>query len=196
MAKDNFLTTAPTSEQLRKELERERNKSKGGLFKGIIIAFIAVDAIIVILTTMFFPIMNIHGDSMYPNLENGNLVIAYKTDELARGDVCAFYSGDSVLCKRIIAYGGEVVDINENGVVYINNIPFNEPYLINADLGNTDIEFPYSVPYHTYFVMGDNRNNSSDSRDPVVGNIKREDIIGRAFLRIWPLQKFGILKHQ
>lgn len=192
MAKDNFLSNAPTSEQLKKELEREKSKSKGGrFFKILVIALIVIDAIIVILTTMFFPIMSIHGNSMHPNLEDGNLVIAYKTDDLKRGDVCAFYSGNSILCKRIIAYGGEIVDIDEHGYVYINDIPLSEAYLIDADLGNTDIEFPYLVPQGTYFVMGDNRPVSIDSRDTKIGCISEDQMVGKIIFRFWPFKEIG-----
>lgn len=195
MARDKFLSTAPTSEQLRKELEREKNKLKGnGFFIGLIIALIVIDTTIIILTTMFFPIMSIDGNSMSPNLEDGNLVIAVKTDDLERGDVCVFHSGNSVLCKRIIAYGGEVVDIDANGVVYIDNVPLDEPYISKAALGNTNIEFPYTVPEHAYFVMGDNRPVSVDSRDTQVGCVFEDQMIGKIVFRFWPLNEIGVIK--
>lgn len=194
MAKNDFLSAAPTSEQLKRELEREKSKSNGSFFKNLIIALIVIDAIIVVLSTMFFPIMSINGNSMSPNLENGNLVLAVKTDELERGDVCAFYSGSSVLCKRIIAYGGEVVDIDENGVVYINNLPLSEPYLLDADFGNADIKFPYVVPHNTYFVMGDNRSVSVDSRDTKIGCVSEGQMIGKIVFRFWPFNEIGIIE--
>lgn len=193
MEKDDFLNTAPTSDQLKKELEREKSRSNSGFIKNLIVTLIVIDAIVAILITMFFPIMSINGSSMNPTLEDKNLVLAIKTDELERGDVCAFYSGKSVLCKRIIAYGGEVVDIDENGVVYIDNVPLDEPYLTAADFGNADIEFPYTVPQHTYFVMGDNRSISIDSRNSEIGCVSEGQVIGKLIFRFWPFNKIGTI---
>ena len=195
MEKDNISKTAVTSEQLKKELERAKNKPKGGSFlSGLLIALIAVAATVSILTTMFFPIMRIKGDSMFPNVENGSLVVAYKRGELNRGDVCAFYSGNSILCKRIIAFGGEVIDIDENGVVYIDNIPLDEPYITAADFGHADIQFPYLVPQHTYFVMGDNRSVSIDSRNSEIGCVSESQIIGKLVFRFWPFDQIGAIE--
>lgn len=195
MEKDNISSSPVTSEQLKKELERAKNKPKaGGFFSGFIIAVIVVAAIVSILTTLFFPVMSIKGDSMYPNLEDGSLTVALKTDEFNRGDVCAFYSGTHILCKRIIAFGGEVVDIDEYGVVYIDNVPLDEPYLTAADFGNADIEFPFTVPQHTYFVMGDNRSISIDSRNSEIGCVSEGQIIGKLIFRFWPFDKIGAIE--
>lgn len=195
MANDNYSRTAPTSEQLRNELERVKAKPKGsGFFTGFIIVLLIVAAVFSISTTLFFPIMRIKGNSMVPNVENGDLVVAYKTEELSRGDVCAFYSGTSILCKRIIAFGGEVVDIDENGRVYIDNVPLDEPYISAADFGSADIKFPYLVPEHTYFVMGDNRSISIDSRNTEIGCVSEGQMIGRLVFRFWPFDKIGTIE--
>lgn len=91
---------------------------------------------------------------------------------------------------------GERIRIDEQGNIYINDKILEESYgkevIMYAGRASETIE----LGENEYFVMGDNRNNSSDSREPSVGNIQREDIIGRAWLRIWPFEKFGILKHQ
>lgn len=195
MAKDKILVTALTSEQLKKELERSKKKPKAGkFFIWLIFSIVIITAIISILTTLFFPIMSIHGGSMLPTLEEGNLVVAIKTNELERGDVCAFYSGDSVLCKRVIAFGGETVDIDENGIVFIDGVPLSEPQISAASLGNADIEFPYSVPDNTYFVMGDNRATSIDSRNEAIGCIQKDQMIGRLVFRFWPFDKLGAVE--
>lgn len=195
MEKDNFSGAAFTSEQLKKELERSKNKPKGGgFFTGLFITVIVVAAIVSILTTLFFPIMSVRGDSMYPNIEDGNIAVAYKTDEFSRGDVCAFYSGTHILCKRIIAFGGEVVNIDENGTVYINNDPLDEPYITAADFGNADIQFPFTVPEHTYFVMGDNRSISIDSRNSEIGCVSEGQVIGKLIFRFWPFDKIGAIE--
>lgn len=195
MEKDKLSKAAVTSEQLKKELERAKSKPKGGgILADLIITVIVIGAIVSILTTLFFPIMSIRGDSMLPNLEDGNLAVALKTDEFSRGDVCAFYSGTHILCKRIIAFGGEVVDIDENGTVYIDNIPLNEPYLTAADFGNADISFPYLVPEHTYFVMGDNRSISIDSRNSEIGCVSEGQVIGKLIFRFWPFDQIGAIE--
>lgn len=193
MEKNDFSSITITSEQLKKELEREKSKPKGSFFMGIIITLIIFASIISILNTLFFPLMRIKGDSMFPNLENGNFVVALKTDEFKRGDVCVFYSGQNILCKRIIAFGGEVVDIDSDGVVYINSIPLNEPYLTATDLGNANIKFPYLVPDHMYFVMGDNRSVSLDSRNTEIGCVSEGQVIGKIIFRFWPVNKIGVV---
>lgn len=192
MEKNNYSGAELTSEQLKKELERSKSKPKaGGFLKGAIVVLIVITAFISVLTTLYFPIMSIHGGSMTPNLEDGNLVVAIKTEEFERGDICAFYSGSSVLCKRIIAFGGETIDMDENGIVYINGLPLTEDYIIAADIGNVDIVFPYTVPEHTYFVMGDNRSTSIDSRSTKIGCVSESQMIGKLVYRFWPFDKIG-----
>lgn len=195
MEKNNLSGVTVTSEQLKKELERAKGKSKsGGIFMGIILTVIFIAALFSILTTLFFPIMSVNGNSMSPNIEDGTLAVAVKTDKLERGDICVFYSGNSVLCKRVIAFGGEVVYIDGNGMVYIDNVPLDEPYLTAADFGNTDIEFPYVVPDYTYFVMGDNRAVSIDSRNSEIGCVSEGQIIGKLIFRFWPFDEMGVIE--
>ena len=105
---------------------------------------------------------------------------------------------DSIYIKRIIGLPGETVQIMEDGSIYINGEKLEESYgreVIQPETIGRAAE-PIVLGEDEYFVMGDNRNNSSDSRTDIVGNIKREDIIGKAWLRIWPLSDFGVLKHQ
>lgn len=143
------------------------------------------------------------GESMETTLSNDdNLIvdkITYRFREPLRYDIIVFpfqYEEDTFYIKRIIGLPGETVRIDGDGNIYINEELLEESYgkeiIKNPGIAYNSIE----LEDDEYFVMGDNRNNSSDSRDPVVGNIKRENIIGRAWVRIWPLDKFGILKHQ
>ena len=143
------------------------------------------------------------GSSMETTLsDNDNLIvdkITYRFSDPKRFDIVVFpyqYAKDTFYIKRIIGLPGETVYIDENGVIYIDGEMLQENYgkeiILSAGLANE----PITLGDDEYFVMGDNRNNSSDSRDPEVGNISRDDIIGRAWIRIWPLDKFGILKHQ
>ena len=139
---------------------------------------------------------------MNPTLhENENLItdkITYRFKEPKRFDIIVFPYKDNtskLLIKRIIGMPGETVQI-KNGRVYINDHELNENYgnAIMNDGGVADNAI--ILGEDEYFVLGDNRNNSQDSRFASVGNVHRSDIIGRAWLRIWPLDKVDLLKHQ
>lgn len=143
------------------------------------------------------------GSSMETTLsDSDNLIvdkISYRFRDPKRFDIVVFpfqYADDTYYIKRIIGLPGETVYIDEEGTIYINEEALEENYgkEVIQDAGRA--YEPVTLGEDEYFVMGDNRNNSSDSRDPVVGNISRSNIIGRAWIRIWPLNKFGILKHQ
>ena len=195
MNSDQSFSMSPSSQDLKKELERSKRKRKGGgaFVKNSILVILAIAAIISILTTMFFPIMSIHGNSMAPTVKDGSITVAHKQETLERGDVCAFYSGNSILCKRVIAFGGEVVSIDDDGVIYIDGVELDEPYLTERDFGNTNITFPYTVPEHTYFVMGDNRSTSIDSRNTKIGCISEGQIIGKLIFCFWPFDELGTI---
>ena len=145
----------------------------------------------------------VSGSSMETTLsDEDNLIvdkISYRFSEPKRFDIIVFpleYEEDTYYIKRIIGMPGERVQIDGEGNIYIDGEVLEESY------GREIMESPgraweeITLAEDEYFVLGDNRNHSSDSRDPSVGNIKRKDIIGRAFLRIWPFEKFGILRHQ
>lgn len=147
----------------------------------------------------------VEGSSMEPMLSNGdNLIvdkISYRFRDPQRYDIIVFpfkYQENTYYIKRIIGLPGETVQIDGQGNIYINGEVLPENYgreIIHADTVGIAIN-PIVLGEDEYFVMGDNRNNSTDSRTEIVGNIKREDIIGRAWVRIWPLDKIGVLKHQ
>ena len=145
------------------------------------------------------------GASMENTLHNGdNLIVdklSYRFHDPERFDIIVFpfqYQANTYYIKRIIGLPGETVQIMEDGSIYINGEKLEESYgreVIQPETIGRAAE-PIVLGEDEYFVMGDNRNNSSDSRTDIVGNIKREDIIGKAWLRIWPLSDFGVLKHQ
>lgn len=147
----------------------------------------------------------VDGASMETTLSDGdNLIvdkITYRFRNPQRFDIIVFpfqYQENTFYIKRIIGMPGEVVQIDEQGYIYINGEVLNESYgkeIIKPENVGIASE-PITLGEDEYFVMGDNRNNSADSRTEVVGNIHRSDIVGRAWLRIWPFSKFGILKHQ
>ena len=147
----------------------------------------------------------VDGSSMEPMLSNGdNLIvdkITYRFRDPLRYDIIVFpfkYQENTYYIKRIFGLPGETVQIDEQGNIYIDGEVLPENYgreIIRPDTVGIATN-PIVLGEDEYFVMGDNRNNSTDSRTEIVGNIKREDIIGRAWVRIWPLNKIGILKHQ
>ncbi len=147
----------------------------------------------------------VDGSSMEPTLTNGdNLIVdklSYRFRDPERFDIIVFpykHKPKTYYIKRIIGLPGETVQIDEQGNIYINGEILSESYgreIIRPENVGLAAE-PIVLGEDEYFVMGDNRNNSTDSRFAQVGNIKREDIIGRAWVRIWPFSSFGILKHQ
>lgn len=145
----------------------------------------------------------VSGSSMETTLSDGdNLLvdkITYRFSEPKRFDIIVFpfqYDTDTYYIKRIIGMPGETVQIDYDGNIYINGSLLKESYGREVIQNPGRAAEPITLGKDEYFVMGDNRNNSSDSRDPLVGNIHRKDIIGRAWVRIWPFSKFGVLKHQ
>ena len=140
------------------------------------------------------PVLQIYGGSMSPCLEEGNIVMSVKTSNLKQGDVIAFYYNNKILIKRVIAGPGEWVDIDEDGNVYVNQEKLDEPYVKDPSLGDCNIELPYQVPDERYFVMGDHRSVSVDSRNSSVGCVTKDQIVGKIVFRIWPLNELGRLK--
>ena len=147
----------------------------------------------------------VNGASMEPTLsDEDNLIvdkITYRFHDPERFDIIVFpykFKEKTYFIKRIIGLPGETVQIDAEGNIYIDGEILNESYgreVIQTDHIGLAGE-PITLGEDEYFVLGDNRNNSTDSRVAQVGNIKRDDIIGRAWLRVWPFDKFGILKHQ
>ena len=145
----------------------------------------------------------VSGSSMETTLSDGdNLLvdkITYRFSDPKRFDIIVFpfqYDTDTYYIKRIIGMPGETVQIDYDGNIYIDGESLEESYGREVIQNPGRAAEPITLGEDEYFVMGDNRNNSSDSRDPSVGNIHRKDIIGRAWVRIWPFSKFGVLKHQ
>ena len=124
---------------------------------------------------------------MAPNLNDGEIVVSVRTGKPEQGDLIAFYYNNKVLVKRVIATPGQWVELDEDGNVYVNGEALEEPYLKEKDMGDCDIEMPYQVPDGRWFVMGDARATSVDSRNKAIGCVSEEQIVGRLVFRIWPL---------
>ena len=180
------------------EIQRERKHIRRKDYyrqslRGTISVLVVVAAIAVLVATLFLPILQISGDSMSPTLEHDEIVILVKTKEFNRGDLIGFYYQGKILLKRVIALPDDEVAIDAEGNVYVNAEVLEEPYVTNKGLGDCDLEFPYKVPGTGYFVLGDQRSNSVDSRNSVIGAISQDDIIGKVFIRVWPFSRFGFV---
>lgn len=185
----------PSTAQLETELGRVTyGRRYRMVLKSTIYTLITVAAIAILVATLWLPVLQIYGSSMTPTLQDGDIVVSVKTSELAQGDVIAFYYNNKILVKRVIAGSGDWVDIDENGTVYINQVPLEEPYLTEKAYGDTDIELPYQVPDGRIFVMGDHRSTSVDSRNTAVGCVAQEQIVGRIIFRVWPLNRLGSME--
>lgn len=184
----------PTVAQLEAELERERYRRRyDRALRGTIYTLITVAAAAVLVATLFLPVLRIYGTSMSPTLADGDVVAALRSSTYERGDVIAFYYNNKILVKRVIGLPGEWIDIDADGNVSVDGVPLDEPYLAERALGQCDIELPYQVPEDRYFVLGDHRSTSADSRSSVVGCVAEEQIVGELVFRVWPLDQLGTL---
>lgn len=188
-------TDLPTLEQIRRERSRLQYRSRyGRALRSTLQALAVAAALAVLVATLWLPVLRIYGSSMWPTLMDGQIVLCVKTRSFAPGDVTAFYHGNKLLIKRYVAGPSDWVDIDDSGNVTVNSEPLEEPYLAEKAFGQTNISLPYQVPEGRYFVMGDNRDASVDSRNTAVGPIAMDQVVGKVFFRIWPLREFGVVK--
>lgn len=179
-------------ELIETELARVRNIRRYlKIMRGTLCTLAVVAAITVLIATLWMPVLQIYGSSMTPTLEEGQMVVALKGSDFELGDKVAFYYNNKILVKRVIAGPGAWVDIDDRGIVYVDGQAIEEPYLTERALGDTNIELPYQVPDERYFVMGDHRSTSVDSRNTAVGCVSDEQIVGKIAFRIWPLPELG-----
>lgn len=180
----------PTLDQIKKELvRRDRMSRYTNALKITLVALVFVISISVLLAVLWIPVLRVTGTSMTPHLEEGDIVIIRKTSNFKTGNIIAFYYNNKILLKRVIAGAGDVVDMDKDGNVYVNNSKIDEPYAVDKGKGKCDIEFPYQVPEDSWFVLGDHRSTSIDSRSDEIGCIKQEDVMGKLFFRIYPFKK-------
>ena len=190
--KEKASPVLPTVQQLEAELKREKYRGRyWKMLRGTVAVLVVVAATAVLISNLLLPILRIYGSSMTPTLVNGDLVAAVRNGTYQRGDIIAFYYNNKILVKRVIGMPGEWVDMDESGNVTIDGEPLEEPYLTEKALGECDIELPYQVPEGRYFVMGDHRSVSSDSRSSQVGCVSEEQIVGKLLFRLWPLDEIG-----
>lgn len=152
-----------------------------------IIAFIAF-VIVAFLVGNDIRIFRIIGHSMNPTLYEKNIVITKPQKEYKRGDIIAFKKDGGPTIKRIIGLPGDTIFIDENGIVSVNDKVLEEPYVVFHQMMPPDLEFPITLKEDEYFVLGDNRQNSRDSRERSFGNIHEDEIIGKVVKSIIPFK--------
>ena len=167
------------------------NKTFWETIRSTVFMLVVVAAFAVLIAVLFLPILRIYGNSMKGTLDSGDIVVSVKSTDFESSDVVAFYYNNNILVKRVIAEAGDWVDMDEEGNVYVNKKKLAEPYLTEKAYGQTDITFPYQVPENRIFVMGDNRQESIDSRNHAIGTVADEQIVGKLIFKIWPLPELG-----
>ncbi len=182
----------PTTAQIERERNRLRYKRRySRTLKSTVAILVVVAAAAILVATLWMPVLRIYGASMTPTLEDGQIVVSVKSSSFEPGDIVAFYHGNKLLIKRFIAGSADWVDIDADGNVSVNGTVLDEPYISEKAYGEINITLPYQVPDNRYFLMGDNRDVSVDSRNTAVGYVSDEQIVGKVIFRIWPLSQFG-----
>lgn len=193
--KQYTLPVFPTEAQVTQEISREKyNQKFKRVLKSTLASLIVVAAIAVLIATLALPVLQIQGSSMEPTLNDEEIVLLLKTSKLKRGQLCCFSYQNKLLIKRIIGIPGDSISIHDDGTVYVNGEALDEPYVIEKSLGECDVTFPVNVTDNHYFILGDHRSTSIDSRNSVVGLVSSEQVVGKIFFRIWPFDMIGTVK--
>ncbi len=185
----------PTLNELKEEinyLKEKKRKSKNILNFLIIITFII--SLIIIINVYFIPIYEIKGTSMEPTITRNDVVAVFKSKRIERNDIIAFDYNGKILIKRVIGISGDVININEDGKVFVNDKELIEEYAINLSDGVNTQDYPFKVPAESYFVLSDNRKESFDSRNINLGSISQNQVIGKIQYIIWPPKKIKSLE--
>ena len=192
--KSRKIWSIPTVEQIEAEILREKyNRKYKQVLRSTMHALVVVAAVAVLIATLALPVLQISGSSMEPTLNDEEIVVLLKTTNLKRDELCCFSYQNKLLIKRIIGLPGDKINIDENGNVYVNDVLLDEPYITDKSLGECDITFPCYVTDNHYFVLGDHRSTSIDSRSSAIGLVSEDYIVGKIFFRIWPFESISLV---
>lgn len=176
--------------------EPRRKKKKPGRTVLKVFLILLLTVLVLAIGASVYMVMQygyvVYGTSMAPSLVEGDLVLAIPKSLPVTGDLVSFNNGDRVLIKRAIGCPGDEISVSQDGRVTLNGIELNESYALFTEGDAGDVSYPLTVPEHFYFVMGDNRANSVDSRYSVLGMVSEQDINGRIFLRLWPMRRLQV----
>ena len=184
--------SVPSVEQIENELSAAELRKK---FRKTIVSTVAILIVIAasayLVASFILPVIRVYSDVMQPTLDEDEVLVCFNTKSFDRGDLIAFYYNNRILVRRVIGVPGDQVDIDENGQVIVNGIAIDEPYVKEKNFQPCDVVLPTMVEAESYFVLGDNRPLSMDSRSESVGPIPYENIVGKVVLRVWPVGVFG-----
>ena len=184
----------PTIQQVETERKRyRRQRAYNKALSGTVYVLTIVAAVAVLIATLVLPVLQIEGTSMEPTLVSGDIVLLTKSTNFDRGELCGFSWNNKLLIKRVIGVPGDWIEIDTDGTVYLNGEKLDEPYAEQLAVGECDLEFPYQVPQEQYFVLGDMRESSIDSRNTLIGCVARDQIVGKVFFRVWPFNRLSFL---
>ena len=162
---------------------------------SIVFLLAIATAAAVLVTMLWLPAFRIGGTSMEPGLASGDVVVSAKAKSVSPGDVVSFYYDNKLLVRRVIAGSGDWVDIRENGDVFVNGAPLDEPYAAGKGSGGYDSgQFPLQVDEGCFFLLGDNRAESIDSRSDLIGCVAEDRIEGKLLFRVWPLDRLARIR--
>ena len=178
----------PTLEQLERErrriLYKQRRRRR---FRSVLGKTLVLLALALLVAIYLLPVLVVQGASMEPTLREGQVVACVRSSGFQRGDVVVFNYGNKILIKRVIAGDGDTIDMDKEGNVYVNGQMLSESYVKKKAVGNLSMDLPCTVPEDHWFLMGDNREVSVDSRSTLVGFVSSDQITGRVRFRLWPV---------
>ena len=183
---------------INKQVIKEDNKKNNIKFiKSFLITLlilVLIYGISLLLNFFVIPTVRIYDNSMLPGLNDKNIIMLYKTNKVKKGDVVAVYVEDKMLIKRCVATSNDVVNIDTDGNLYVNDKLVKENYLKNKSIGKFSIDLPYTVPEHHIFILSDDRETYSDSRNILIGSIDEDNIYGKALIKLYPIKDIGIVR--
>jgi signal peptidase I len=178
----------PTPKQIEYELLRmNRYREISKSVWSTLSTMIVIAAVVVLVLNLWLPVLQVQRSSMNPALQDGDIMFFTTLGKVRQGSIIAFHHGSQILIKRVIAVSGDWIDIKEDGAVYINDELLDEPYVSETGLGECTVILPLQINENQYFVMGDHRLTSLDSRNMEIGLVHQDQIIGKSLLRVWPL---------
>ena len=189
LRKKDHVDSLPTRKQVETERKRyRRQKAYNKALGGTVYVLTIVAAVAVLIATLILPVLQIEGTSMEPTLVHGDIVLLTKSTTFERGQLCGFSWNNKLLIKRVIGTPGDWIEMDIDGTIYLNGEKLDEPYAQQLAVGECDLEFPYQVPQEQYFVLGDMRESSIDSRNTLIGCVAKDQIVGKVFFRVWPIK--------
>ena len=185
----------PASDQIRQEIRRVEMRSRfGSVMRNTLAVLLSVAAIAVLVATFLMPVFRIYGSAMTPTVAENEIVVAVKTSKPEKGDIVAFYYHHRILVRRVIAGPGDLVSVDEYGNVEVDYHRIVERYARPKSAGGTDVEYPVRVPDDGWFVLGDNRMGSIDSRHSVIGCVSDDQMIGKVICCVWPFSSIRVFE--